>query len=97
MTNRPFYAFAIAAAAAVGGISAASALPAARPAAQERIVSDIATFPCVRDERGWHHMRGDRRVSCRPARPHGREWNWHNDGGRYGWWHRRDRRWHDAG
>jgi hypothetical protein len=38
-------------------------------------------------------MRGDRRNGCRPVRP-GRDWGWHTEGGRSGWWHRRDHRWH---
>ena len=32
-------------------------------------------------------------VLCRPNRP-GREWRWHSDGGRHGWYNDRRRRWH---
>ena len=51
---------------------------------------------CTRDSRGWHyHSRfRDRRISCRPRSP-GRLWMWHTEGGRSGWWHRNEKRWHD--
>ena len=55
----------------------------------------VATLVCTRDDRGWRYMRGDRRVTCRPARPRGAEWIWRSEGGRSGWWHRRDNRWND--
>ena len=55
----------------------------------ETITTTVATFVCTRDERGWHYMRGDRRVTCRPARPEGRFWGWHCEGPRCGWWHRK--------
>jgi hypothetical protein len=61
----------------------------------ENITTKVATFVCSRDEHGWHYMRGDRRVTCRPARPEGRFWAWHCDGPRCGWWHRNERRWYD--
>ena len=50
---------------------------------------------CIRDDRGWHYMRGSRRIVCRPARPSGRLWGWRCEGPRCGWWHRNERRWHD--
>jgi hypothetical protein len=58
------------------------------------LVTKTATFVCERDERGWRYMRGDRRVTCRPARPAGRDWGWRCEGPRCGWWHRHERRWH---
>jgi hypothetical protein len=61
----------------------------------ESLLSKIATFVCVRDDRGWHHMRGERRVTCRPARPKGAAWGWHCDGPRCGWWHRHERRFYE--
>jgi hypothetical protein len=51
---------------------------------------------CERSARGWHyHNRSGGYVSCRPRRPGLLYWTWRNEGGRSGWWHRRDRRWHD--
>ena len=86
-----------AAAGAVVGLFAlagsASALTVERPGIAEANYSKVALV-CSRDDRGWHQMRGDRRVVCRPARP-GREWGWHTEGGRSGWWHRREHRWND--
>jgi hypothetical protein len=51
---------------------------------------------CAHDSRGWHyHSRFiHRRISCRPARP-GALWIWRSEGGRVGWWHPRERRWHE--
>jgi hypothetical protein len=59
------------------------------------LVTPVATFVCRRDDRGWHYMRGHRRVTCRPARPRGVGWGWHCEGRRCGWWHARDHRWGD--
>ena len=58
------------------------------------LTTKVATMICVRDDRGWHHMRGKDRVTCRPARPRGAEWGWRCEGPRCGWWHRMDSRWH---
>lgn len=73
--------------------SSANALTLAPIATGDSIVSKTAGIVCGRDDRGWHYMRGDRRIVCRPARPRGRDWGWHTEGGRSGWYHRRDRRW----
>jgi hypothetical protein len=59
------------------------------------LLSKIATFVCVRDDRGWHYMHGHRRVTCRPVRPKGASWGWHCDGPRCGWWHRHERRFYE--
>ena len=63
-------------------------------ATDEGSISKAATFVCQRDDRGWHYMRGDRRVTCRPVRPSGRDWGWRCEGPRCGWWHRHEKRWH---
>jgi hypothetical protein len=73
--------------------------PGQRPVT-ENIATSVATFDCRRDDRGWHYMRGERRLTCRPDRP--REgaaslWGWRCEGPRCGWWHQRERRWHDRG
>ena len=51
---------------------------------------------CERGPAGWHyHTRfTHRRVACRSPSP-GRLWIWRSEGGRTGWWHPRERRWHD--
>jgi hypothetical protein len=70
-----------------------------RPAT-ENLATPVATFDCRRDDRGWHYMRGERRVTCRPVRPSeggAKLWGWKCEGPRCGWWHQRDRRWHDRG
>jgi hypothetical protein len=56
--------------------------PGQRPVT-ERIATPVATFDCRRDDRGWHYMRSERRVTCRPDRP--REgaanlWGWRCEG-----------------
>jgi hypothetical protein len=61
----------------------------------EPLVSKVAAFVCVRDDRGWHYMRGERRTTCRPVRPRGAHWGWHCEGPRCGWWHRHERRFYD--
>jgi hypothetical protein len=63
----------------------------------ESLTTRVATYVCARDDRGWHYMRGSRRITCRPARPRGAFWGWHCEGPRCGWWHRNEHRWHDAG
>ena len=72
------------------------------PATSGLAVEDMATparygdYGCRRDGRGWHSMYGERRRGCRPDRPRGdRHWGWKCDGPRCGWWHPRERRWHD--
>lgn len=87
----------IATAALFAGLAtAASAGPAGladRPVVDAGLTTKVATMICVRDDRGWHQMRGSRRVTCRPARPRGAEWGWRCDGPRCGWWHRKENRW----
>ena len=80
----------VAAAAPIGGAAGG------RPN-EQGLVTKAATYVCTRDDRGWHYMRGERRVTCRPVRPRGALWGWRCEGPRCGWWHRNDRRWHDAG
>jgi hypothetical protein len=51
---------------------------------------------CQLGQRGWHfNDRRGNRIDCRPPRPRGDYiyWNWRTEGGRSGWYHRRDRRW----
>ena len=54
---------------AIGPSLAAPVGSVAHRSAAESIVTTVATFDCRRDDRGWHYMRGDRRLTCRPARP----------------------------
>lgn len=74
--------------------SQAHAFTSARIDAPESIHSSIAVV-CTRDPQGWFYMRGNHRVSCRPVRPSGSAWVWHTEGGRSGWWHRKEHRWND--
>jgi hypothetical protein len=83
----------------VPAIAAPAGLTAHGFAAQGQAMP-IAADNCRRDDRGWHYMRGERRVTCRPVHP--REgganlWGWRCDGPRCGWWHQKERRWHDHG
>ena len=90
-------AFAICAAATL--VSSADAAPSAVGTGglslDSSLVLPVASSNCSRDDRGWRHMRGDRRVSCKPSRPRGEFWGWRSEGGRSGWWHRRENRWND--
>jgi hypothetical protein len=54
-----------------------------------------ADHDCMRDEKGWHYMEKDRRHSCRPRRPEGKDWGWRCEGKRCGWWHAKEKRWND--
>jgi hypothetical protein len=56
----------------------------------------VAEHDCKRDERGWHYMEKDRRRDCRPKRPEGREWGWKCESKRCGWWHAKEKHWHDG-
>lgn len=75
--------------------ASANAITIAHPAIDSADVTQVARRDCLRDDRGWHYMRGEHRVSCRPSRPPGREWGWHIEGDRSGWWHLREHRWND--
>lgn len=94
---------AVLAAFAFAGITALATSAGAAPighhglGAEPAAATKVATYVCVRDDRGWHYMRGNRRVVCRPAVPDGgaRVWGWHCEGRRCGWWHRREHRWND--
>ena len=59
------------------------------------ILVQVAERDCIRDERGWHYMEKERRHSCRPRRPEGKEWGWRCEGKRCGWWHGKEKRWND--
>ena len=61
-------------------------------------ITKVAIGECRRDERGWHRMRGERRENCRPARPAegGKMWGWKCEGPRCGWWHSKEKHWHDS-
>ena len=50
---------------------------------------------CELGQRGWHYHngRGDR-IDCRPRRPGLLYWTWRTEGGRSGWYHTREHRWH---
>jgi hypothetical protein len=74
--------------------ASANAMTANRPAGHEPSFTKVVNVVCIRDDRGWHRMHHNRRVTCRPVRP-SREWGWHTEGGRSGWWHQKERRWHD--
>ena len=90
-----FFTVAGVAVALVALTSTADALAIRSAPALEPIVTDVASRVCVRDDRGWHNMRGERRVTCRPSRPSGLDWIWRAENGRTGWWHRKESRWHD--
>lgn len=59
------------------------------------ILVQAAERDCIRDEKGWHYMEKERRHSCRPRRPEGKEWGWRCEGKRCGWWHGKEKRWND--
>jgi hypothetical protein len=56
----------------------------------------VAEHECIRDEKGWRYMEKDRRRSCRPKRPEGKEWGWKCEGKRCGWWHAKEKHWNDG-
>jgi hypothetical protein len=76
-------------------LASAAPLTGKQAAADKSLVSKVATFICTRDDHGWHYMRGDARVTCRPVRPSGAMWGWRCEGPRCGWWHRNEHRWND--
>jgi hypothetical protein len=52
-------------------------------------------YTCASGPRGWFYRnRRGELISCRPRRPLGFGWSWYTEGGRSGWYHGRDRRWH---
>jgi hypothetical protein len=82
-------------AAAWANTATASSFNVDKPSVDKSAITKVATYVCVRDDRGWHYMRGERRITCRPAHPGGKEWGWRCEGKRCGWWHRGEKRWHD--
>jgi hypothetical protein len=82
-------------AALASSAGAAPAMNNGQAVLDESLLTPVARYVCTRDDRGWHYMRGDRRIVCRPARPRGSYWIWRSEGGRTGWWHRRENRWYD--
>ena len=56
----------------------------------------VADRDCIRDEKGWHYMEKERRRDCKPKRPEGKEWGWKCEGKRCGWWHAKEKHWHDG-
>ena len=94
MINKIILSMAGAAASILALSASANAMTTARPGITDPSYTKVATYVCIRDDRGWHYMRGDRRNTCRPVRP-SREWGWHTEGGRSGWWHMKEHRWHD--
>jgi len=79
----------------LAGPSSAAPIGGGQAPDAQSLITKVATFVCVRDDRGWHYMRGERRTSCRPVRPRGNYWAWHCEGPRCGWWHRHERRFFD--
>lgn len=86
---------------AVAGLSAsAMAVPLADPAAGSRapLAEPVASWRynknCAWNNGRWVVDLGRGKiVVCRPVRP-GREWSWHREGNREGWWDRRRHVWH---
>jgi hypothetical protein len=66
------------------------------PTDRSELTLKVADHDCLRDERGWHYMDKDRRRDCRPNRPEGKDWGWKCEGARCGWWHAKERQWHDS-
>ena len=90
--------FVVAALATCAGSANAAPTGAPNEATSGGWITKVAIGECRRDERGWHRMRGERRENCRPTRPaeSGKMWGWKCEGPRCGWWHSKERRWHDS-
>ena len=78
----------------------ALALPVGNPVhiGSDANVQQIASWrysnACAWNGSGWRVDAGNGRiVACRPNRP-GRNWNWHSEGNRHGWYDSRQRTWH---
>ena len=98
MKNTLLASFVVAALAACVGSANASPMGALDQAASAGWITTVASGECRRDERGWHRMRGEHRDNCRPVQPteNRRMWGWKCEGPRCGWWHSKERRWHDS-
>jgi len=89
---------AVAAAASFAGTVSAAPLP-APTADRTNIVEPVASWRYHRGC-GWRGGRwvvdlgAGKIVACRPMRP-GRDYSWHREGGREGWWDSRRRAWHN--
>jgi hypothetical protein len=79
-------------AAPFGGVPAA---PVAQDSGLVETVQYAYSRVCSYGPRGWFYRnyRGEI-ISCRPRRPIGFGYSWREEGGRSGWYHGRDRRWH---
>lgn len=92
--------------AAAGLFAAAFAAPAvAAPLLPANPASDAASLvtevqgyryhrQCYWTGSGWGYKHGGKVLVCRPYKPSGAGWYWHNEGGRHGWYHRNHKRWH---
>jgi hypothetical protein len=78
-----------------GSVGAAPIGNSSKSLTVEDLTTTVTTIECRRDDRGWHSMLGNRRITCRPAHPGGKAWGWRCEGKRCGWWHRGEKRWHD--
>jgi hypothetical protein len=78
------------------GVGAAPAVGEVNKADGVGVVVRVAEHDCIRDERGWHYMEKNRRRDCRPKRPEGKDWGWKCEGKRCGWWHAKEKHWHDG-
>lgn len=92
--------------AAVGFAASAAVFPAA--AAPLSPVSPAADTPsvveqvqgyryhrkCVWVNNGWGYHSGGKVLVCRPYKPYGSGWVWHNEGNKHGWYHSKRKSWH---
>ncbi|MEQ1648561.1 MAG: hypothetical protein ABL898_08255 [Hyphomicrobiaceae bacterium] len=78
-----------------GGALAAPVGLGSTPTAETAVIQVHGVhWTCQSGPAGWHKSyRNGARVACRAPRPSGIWWTWRTDGGRSGWYHRRERRW----
>jgi hypothetical protein len=89
----------VSAAVAGSAVLAALAMPAAAapqlsPLAADASIVHQARSDCRWVDNKWTYRKGDKVIVCRPDRPRGRDWTWHREGNRFGWWNRANRAWH---
>ena len=49
---------------------------------------------CIWTGTSWGYKSGTKVLVCKPYRPAGRGWIWHNEGPRHGWYHSQRKSWH---
>ncbi len=96
--KRLFLAAGLAACALISPAAAAPLAPASTAVDAASLVEQVQGYgyrrDCVWINNGWGYRSGGKVLVCRPYRPAGGGWSWHNEGNKHGWYHAKKKSWH---